>query len=91
MNLILNYGTHYTGDHFALALVFVGFTVLCRSTLTFTLLLKSKILNLETFSHVHVYRIEYILYRQGQYRICIISAADRIVPALVALFMLFVF
>jgi len=23
----LNYGTHYTGDHFALALVFVGFNV----------------------------------------------------------------
>jgi len=26
----LIYGTHYTGDHFALALVFVGFTVLVQ-------------------------------------------------------------
>ena len=29
-----------------------------------------------------MYRIEYVLYRQGLYRIRIVSAADRIVPAL---------
>jgi len=34
-------------------------------------------------SYVHVYRIEYVSYRQGPYRIRIVSAADRIVPALV--------
>ena len=33
---------------------------------TFNLLIKSKI---ETLSHVHVYRIEYVSYRQGPYRI----------------------
>jgi len=35
-----------------------------------------------SFSYVHVYRIEYVSYRQGTYRIRIVSAADRIVPAL---------
>ena len=50
---------------------------------TFTLLLKSKILYFETLSHVHVYHIEYVSYRQGPYRICIDTADDRIVPALV--------
>ena len=50
---------------------------------TFTLLLKSKSLDFETLSHVHVYRIEYVLYRQGPYRIGIVLAADRIYPALV--------
>jgi len=50
---------------------------------TFTLLLQSKILEFETLSCVHLYRIEYISYRQGLYRIRIISAADRIVSALV--------
>jgi len=49
---------------------------------TFTLLLKSKILDFETLSCVHVYRIEYVLYRQGLYRIRIHTADDRIVPAL---------
>jgi len=49
---------------------------------TFTLLLKSKILDFETLSRVHVYRIEYVSYRQGPYRICIDTADDRIVPAL---------
>jgi len=38
-----NYGTQYTGDHSALALLFVKFY-----TKTFTLLLKSKILDFET-------------------------------------------
>ena len=56
---------------------------LYRSTKTFTLLLKSKILNFETLSRVHVYRIEYVSYWQGPYRICIETAADRIVPAIV--------
>jgi len=37
-----------------------------------------------SLSYVHVYRIEYVSYRQGPYRICIVSAADRIVPALVS-------
>ena len=37
-----------------------------------------------SLSYVHMYRIEYVSYRQGPYRIRIISAADRIVPALVA-------
>ena len=32
--------------------------------------------------YVHVYRIEYVSYRQGPYRIRIVSAADRIVPAI---------
>jgi len=41
----------------------------------------SKILDFETLSHVHVYRIEYVSYRQGLYRTRIVSAADRIVPA----------
>jgi len=49
----------------------------------FTLLLKSKILDCETLSCVHVYRIEYVSYRQGPYRIHIDTADDRIVPALV--------
>jgi len=49
---------------------------------TFTLLLKSKILDFETLSHVHVYHIEYVSYRQGPYRIRIDTADDRIVPAL---------
>ena len=50
---------------------------------TFTLLLQTKILDFETLSHVHVYRIEYVSYRQGPYRIRIDTADDRIVPALV--------
>jgi len=50
---------------------------------TFTLLLKSKILDFETLSHVHVYRNEYVSYQQGLYRICILSAADHIVQALI--------
>jgi len=49
---------------------------------TFTLLLKYKIIDFETASHVHVYRLEYVSYRQGPYRICIDTADDRIVPAL---------
>jgi len=32
----------------------------------------------------HVYRIEYALYRQGPYQICIDTAADRMVPALLS-------
>jgi len=39
-----------------------------------------------TLSYVHVYRIEYVSYRQGPYRIRIVSAADRIVPALISTF-----
>jgi len=50
--------------------------------LTFTLLLKSKMLDFETLSLVHVYRIEQVSYRQCPYRIRIVSDADRIVPAL---------
>jgi len=62
-------------------------TSICRihcidHTKTFTLLLKSKIFDFETFSRVHAYRIEYVSYRQGPYRICIDTADDRIVPAL---------
>jgi len=49
---------------------------------TLTLLLKSKILDFKILSHVHVYRIEYVSYRQVPYRIRIDTAADRIVPAL---------
>jgi len=71
-------------DHCVLELVFVGFTVLSiDQSKTFTLLLKSKILDFETLSRVHVYRIEYLSYRQGPYRIRIDTADDRIVPALV--------
>jgi len=33
-----------------------------------------------------VYRTEYVSYRQGPYRIRIVSAADRIVPALLFIF-----
>jgi len=50
---------------------------------TFTLLLKYKFIDFETLSHIHVYRIEYVSYRQGLYRIRIDTADDRIVPALV--------
>ena len=50
---------------------------------THTLLLKSKILDFENLNHVHVYRIEYVSYRQGPYRIHIVLAADRIVLALI--------
>jgi len=49
---------------------------------TFTLLLKYKFIDFETLSHIHVYRIEYVSYRQGLYRIRIDTADDRIVPAL---------
>ena len=58
---------------------------------TFTLLLKSNILDFETSSYVHFYRIKYVSYQQGPYRIRIISArsvsnniisaADRMVQA----------
>jgi len=63
-------------------------TSMCRihcidQSKTFTLLLKYKIIDFETESHVHVYRIEYVSYRQGPYRIRIDTADDRIVPALV--------
>jgi len=62
-------------------------TSICRihcidQSKTFTLLLKSKIQDFETLSRVHVYRIEYVSYRQGPYRIRIDTADDRIVPAL---------
>jgi len=49
---------------------------------TITLLLKYKIIDFETLSHIHVYRIEHVSYRQGLYRIRIDTADDRIVPAL---------
>jgi len=49
---------------------------------TFTLLLKSKMFDFEALGHVHVYRIEYVSYRQGPYGIHIDTAADRINPAL---------
>jgi len=48
------------------------------------MLLKSKILDFETLSRVHVYCIEYVSYRQGPYRKRIVSAAYRIVPALIS-------
>jgi len=48
---------------------------------TFTLLLKYKIIDFETLSLIHVYRIEYISYRQGLYQIRIDTADDRILPA----------
>jgi len=65
-------------------------TSICRihcidQSKTFTLLLKSKILDFETLSHVYVYRIENVSYRQGPYRIRIDSVDDRIVPALVSM------
>ena len=52
---------------------------------TFTLLLKSKSLDFKTLSHVHFCCIEYVSHRLGPYRIRIISADDRIVPALVVI------
>ena len=55
---------------------------------TFTLLLRTKILDFETLSHVPVYRIEYVSYRQGPYRIRIDTADDRIVPALLLAYIL---
>jgi len=66
-------------------------TSICRihcinQSKTFTLLLKSKILDFETLSRVHVYRIEYVSYRQGPSRIRIDTADDRIVPALIYTF-----
>jgi len=45
--------------------------------------MKSKYFDFETLSNVHVYRIEYVSYRQGPYRIRIDTAADRIVPRIV--------
>jgi len=61
-------------------------TSICRidcidQSKTLNLLLKSNILDFETLSHVHVYRIEYVSYRQGPYRIRINTADDHIVPA----------
>jgi len=63
-------------------------TSICRihcidQSKSFTLLLKSNILDFETLNRVHVYRIEYVSYRQGPYQIRIDTADDRIVPALV--------
>jgi len=63
-------------------------TSICRThcidqSKTFTLLLKYKIIDFETLSHIHVYRIKYVSYRQGPYRIRIDTADDHIVPALV--------
>jgi len=46
-------------------------------------MLKSKIRGFESLSRVHVYCIEYVLYRKGPYRIHIVSGAGRIVSALV--------
>jgi len=63
-------------------------TSICRihcidQSKTFTLLLKSNILDFETLSRVHVYRIEFVSYRQGPYWIRIETADERIVPALI--------
>jgi len=54
----------YTIHHFALALVCVGICwIQCiDQPKTFTLLLKSKILDFETWSRVHFYRIKYVSY-----------------------------
>ena len=38
-----------------------------------------------SLSYVHVYSMEYVSYRQGPYRILIVSADDRIVPALLTI------
>jgi len=43
-------------------------------------------LDFGTLSRVHVYRIEYLPYRQGPYRIRKVLTADRIVPAQMYLF-----
>jgi len=70
-------------DHCVLELVFCR--IHCKDqSKTFFLLLKSKILDFETLSRVHVYRIEYVSYWQGPYRIRIDTADDRIVPALIS-------
>jgi len=50
---------------------------------TFTLLLKSNIIDFEILNRVHLYHIEYVSYRQGLYWIRIDMADERIVPALV--------
>jgi len=39
-------------------------------------------IDFETLSHIYVYRIECVSYRQGLYRIRIDTTDDRIVPAL---------
>jgi len=69
-------------DHCVLELVLICRIHCIDQFKTFTLLFKSKNLGFETLSHVHVYRIEYVSYRQGPYRIRIDKADDRIVPAL---------
>jgi len=69
------------GKLVALALVFVRCTTY-RSTQNISFVVE--ILDFATLRRVHVYRIEYVLYRQGPYRIRIVSAADSIVPALVS-------
>ena len=56
---------------------------------TFTLLLKYKTIDFETLSHIHVYSIAYVSYRQGLYRIRIDTADDRIIPALVRIAFIF--
>jgi len=68
-----NYGTHCTGYHFALALVFCW--IHCIDQLkTFTLLLKSKILDFETLRRVHVYRIGKVRIDYVSYRLLTVSS-----------------
>jgi len=54
-----------------------------RSTQKIHFVIEIHFFNFKTLSRVHVYRIKYLWYRQGPYRIRIVSAADRIVTALV--------
>ena len=68
-----NYGTQNTGDHFALALVFVW--IHCKDQYkSFTLLLKSNVLDFETSSRVHVYRIGKVCMEYLSYRLLIVSS-----------------
>ena len=80
------YGQHALPIHLEVSFCFSAVICLIHCIdppKTFTLLLKSKSITFETLSPVHVYRIEYVLYRQGPCRKRIVSAADRIVPALI--------
>jgi len=52
---------------------------------TAQVMLKSTILDFESLSYVHVYRIECVSYRQGPYQIRIDTTAGRIVAALLML------
>jgi len=78
VNKTIVHSTHYTGDHFALSLVFVRFTTY-RSTQNIHFVVEIQNSLFEIKDRLNAYHIEYVLI--SKFRIEYVSAADCIIPS----------